>query len=99
MKVRSRADVEKLKAEWREDSTWDLADTPGFEAHRDELGTFQEQVKAEAQEKREVAIAEGMRRFNCSRELFLHIEALERRVADNESRLHEIENNPRPPSP
>ena len=35
--TKTPADVEELKRQWSEDPHWDLAETEGFEAHREEL--------------------------------------------------------------
>lgn len=45
--MKTRQEIEKLKAEWREDQGWDLADTEDFEEHAAELGAYQAQVEAE----------------------------------------------------
>jgi hypothetical protein len=38
--MRTRRDIEQLKAGWLRDSLWDLEGTRGFEAHQDELRQF-----------------------------------------------------------
>lgn len=38
--IRSRAEIELLKAQWTPDPHWDIEDTPGFEAHRADLLQF-----------------------------------------------------------
>ena len=53
---KSREEIENLKHGWRKDPIWDIEDTPGFEAHRDELVQFrheQEQRWKELREKRQ----------------------------------------------
>ena len=45
--MKTRQEIEKLKAEWREDQGWDLAETEDFEEHAAELGLYQAQVEAE----------------------------------------------------
>src|SRR6185436_19521180 len=37
---KTREEIEKLKKDWASDPIWDLEDTEGFEAHRDELKEF-----------------------------------------------------------
>jgi hypothetical protein len=37
--------IADLKVEWLADPHWDIADTEGFEAHRDELEEFEKQEK------------------------------------------------------
>lgn len=41
--------LDELKAQWLRDPSFDLEDTPGFEAHRDELLEFKRRVEAERQ--------------------------------------------------
>lgn len=43
---KTRAEIDALKVSWREDPTWDIADSEGFEEHRAELADFQAQVEA-----------------------------------------------------
>jgi len=38
--MKTRRDIEQLKAAWLRDPLWDLDDTEGFEAHQDELRQF-----------------------------------------------------------
>lgn len=38
--VKSREEIEKLKIDWQNDPIWDIEDTEGFEAHREELLAF-----------------------------------------------------------
>lgn len=45
--VKSREEINALKAKWRDDGTWDLYETPGFEAHYEELRMYQELYFAE----------------------------------------------------
>ena len=42
----SRQDIEKLKEKWLHDPSWDIAETIGFEAHREELAAFHEEQRA-----------------------------------------------------
>lgn len=41
---RTRAEIENLKAQWATDPIWDLEDTEGFEAHREELAQYAEEM-------------------------------------------------------
>ena len=43
--------IEKLKADWRNDPCWDIEDTEGFEDHKEELLAYRKQVKAEWEQK------------------------------------------------
>lgn len=44
---KTREDIEALKANWVKDGGWNLYETPGFEAHYEELRTYQELCFAE----------------------------------------------------
>lgn len=50
-------DIEKLKADWLRDSCWDIEDTEGFEAHKEDLLAFRlaMQEKWEGERKEEEA--------------------------------------------
>lgn len=50
--AKTREEVEALKSNWYSDSCWDLEDTEGFEAHRDELLTYRKQVEGARAERR-----------------------------------------------
>lgn len=43
------AEVQSLKENWKADPCWDIEDTEGFEAHRDELIAFREAHEAECE--------------------------------------------------
>lgn len=56
-------EIEQLKRNWRSDPCWDLEDTEGFEAHREELLAFRNEWKARwtaEREERESAKAEEL---------------------------------------
>lgn len=44
--LKTTEEIEDLKRQWLDDPCWDIADTKGFEAHKEELQTFQDKVKA-----------------------------------------------------
>lgn len=43
---KTRAEIDALKASWREDPSWDLEETEGFEAHKAELLRYRVEVEA-----------------------------------------------------
>jgi hypothetical protein len=47
---KTRAEVEHLKQDWANDPIWDLADTKGYEAHREELLQFEAEYNKEKSE-------------------------------------------------
>ena len=42
----TRQDIEKLKKDWLKDPCWDIEDTEGFEACREELRVYREEQEA-----------------------------------------------------
>lgn len=45
MSMKTPEEVEELKKQWRHDPIWDIEDTEGFEAHRQELLEFHEEYR------------------------------------------------------
>jgi len=45
--MKSREEIEKLKANWKHDPIWDLEETEGFEDCREELLQFSQDCKAQ----------------------------------------------------
>lgn len=45
--MKTRAELDELKLSWREDPSWDIEDTPGFEEHRAELAAFRRDIETE----------------------------------------------------
>lgn len=48
---RSREEIDNLKLSWRSDPIWDIEDTEGFEAHREELLVFRLGIERAAAER------------------------------------------------
>lgn len=46
-RIKTREEVEELKRQWKKDPTWDIYETEGFEAYRDELVAYQTQMENE----------------------------------------------------
>lgn len=69
----TREQVEALKANWRGDPCWDIEDTEGFEAYRDELAAFsmeQHQIwSAEFDRMRSKERAAAVEKFNKTDEI------------------------------
>lgn len=83
----TREYVEDLKADWESDPIWDLEDTEGLEAYRDELKAFADAKKAEwearrleAERKRLAAVEKRAGELGCSVGVMQYILALEDRV-------------------
>lgn len=54
--IRTPEEIEALKKNWLQDPCWDIEDTEGFEAHRDELLAWSIQYKSEIEEKAREAL-------------------------------------------
>ncbi len=91
MRMRTREEIETLKADWLQDDCWDLEDTEGFEAHRAELMAFREVHQAERQRaeqrQREARAAD----LGCSVALLSIVERLEDQVARLEQKVEKTE--------
>jgi hypothetical protein len=101
---KSRLEIQVLKSTWAEDPHWDIEDTEGFEAHREELLAFHEEqamLWEEESRKRKRANKKAYRAFvksiSCEDnepladlilELAGKIESLETRVEDLEYPNH-----------
>ncbi len=77
--MKTRDEIEQLKADWRADQGWDLAETEGFEDHAVELAAYQAQVELT---QRELATREH--EAAVGKLIKPAIDALPRRAGDNE---------------
>lgn len=89
MQKRTQAELDQLKRDWADDRSWDLEDTEGFEAHRDELASYRAAREAEWAKAREAQIAAGMEKFECSKATFLFIERMQTTLKELTARLDE----------
>jgi hypothetical protein len=82
-------EVRSLMRDWAADPVWDLEDTPGFEAYRDELREFAERTRAEGERVYRAELAAYARSIRIPANLPLaeYVRGLERRVARLEERL------------
>ncbi|MGE5619567.1 MAG: hypothetical protein ACM3US_09955 [Sphingomonadaceae bacterium] len=81
-RIRSREEIEYLKGQWESDPTWDLEETEGFEAHREELAAFAAAKKAEWEAQEKARRERRMEELGISNNvaLFGYLEGLERRI-------------------
>lgn len=61
--MKTREEVEALKANWRSDPCWDLEDTEGFEEYREELAKYQKTAQEEWEAKRKADIEAKQKRW------------------------------------
>lgn len=71
------AEVEELKKDWLDDPHWDLAKTPGFNAHREELAEFEERAHARWEMDRVFQRHMKAIRLECSVEVAEELSSLE----------------------
>ena len=53
IEIRTPEEIEALKKNWLQDPCWDIEDTEGFEAHREELLTWRKEYQAKREQIRE----------------------------------------------
>lgn len=82
-------EVHDLKAQWCGDPVWDLEDTEGFEAHRDELAAFAKQQMDLWDAQAEARLTAKAESLGCPGNLILagYVEALEARLCKIEAQL------------
>ena len=88
MAAKTRAELDNLKAQWEADPHWDLEDTPGFEAHRDELYMYRVSCELLWATEEHTRLAQRARDLGCHIALVQYIEHLEKRL----ERLEEMNN-------
>jgi len=83
----TREYIEELKADWESDPIWDLEDTEGLEAYRDELKAFADTKRVEwaarrleAEQKRLAMVEKRAAEIGCSAGVMQYIIALEDRI-------------------
>lgn len=80
----TREQVENLKSQWAADGTWDIEDTPGFGACRDELLAYRKEVEAERDRQEAGMLTLKALDLGCPGNLDLaaYVLRLERRIDD-----------------
>ena len=61
--MKTPAEIATLKSSWYADGGWDLEDSEGFEAHRDELLAYRKQVEGARAERRAKEHEEAIERL------------------------------------
>ncbi len=61
--MKTKQEIDQLKADWYSDGGWDLEDAEGFEAHRDEILAYGKQVEAQRAERRAKEHEEAIRKI------------------------------------
>ena len=91
--MKTREEVENLKANWRYDPCWNIEDTQGFEGHKDELLAYRILCESERAEKRRICLSELSEKLGIpgNTKLAEYVEGLEYRIEQLEERLEKIE--------
>jgi polyhydroxyalkanoate synthesis regulator phasin len=86
--MKTREEVDALKANWLEDPCWDLYTTEGFEEYHEELGRFQAVKEAEWEVEREQELQKYADELGTDNlKLAEYVRRLERRIDNLEDRL------------
>lgn len=82
-----RRAVEDLKASWRDDPTWDIESTTGFEASYDELKAYRLMMEDMYARERDARLYARAKVLGCPGNIALvqYIEQLERRITELEN--------------
>lgn len=89
--TKTPAEIADLKAQWEADGGWDIEDTPGFEAHHDELKVYRLEVQTERHIRR---LEERINRANalgCSPAMIDKLDRIDRTIMDLESRIDRMQ--------
>jgi hypothetical protein len=78
--MKTRAEVNDLKAQWKADACWDIWNTEGFEQYKDELYTFQERMEKEWHDAEVARLAAKAAEWKCTVEFVQYMEQMERRI-------------------
>ena len=91
--MKTREEVENLKAKWSEYPCWNVEDTEGYEKHKDELLAFRILCESERAEKKRLRMSELSERLGIpgNTKLAEYVERLEYRIEKLEERLKKIE--------
>ena len=85
--MKTAQQIDDLKAQWEADPCWDIADTEGFEARREELQQYQLQKEQYWERRARTRQLARANHLGCSVETLLLLESLERRIAKLEAKL------------
>jgi hypothetical protein len=86
MNHRTQEDINELKADWLQDPCWDIEDSAGFEAHREELTSYRLGIEAKLTAEREAQ--EAARRIQTIRtRMFANYDVSNRDDDDRISKL------------
>jgi hypothetical protein len=85
----TKKQIDELKRAWLDDPCWDIYETEGFEAHKDELMAFQEDQEKIWEQKRSARANEEMKKMGIEGkvQLYKEIKSLVYRIENLEQLL------------
>jgi len=89
--MKTRAEVEDLKAQWLTDPCWDIYATEGYGDYESELIVFQQAQEDQWARAEEASIRVIMERYECNRTMAQSMKAQERCMARLEQRITALE--------
>lgn len=92
---RTREEIERLKASWAKDPCFDIEDTEGFEAHREELRAYRDEMDIlwEQQRDEREARADAAALERAKRAGFMGPDAMTNYAISLEKRLGKLESD------
>ena len=89
---RSQFEVFQLREQWKDDPSWDIEDTEGFEAHREELLVFRKDCETAWEQEEAARLEKRAESLGCPGNLDLarYVENLEYRIKRITDRLEQI---------
>lgn len=84
--MKSKKELDDLKANWKGDPCWDIEDTEGFEEHRAELLAWRKEYERERDDAEYLRICKKAVELDCSIQIVKMIEFLEFRIGKLERR-------------
>ena len=85
--VKTREQIEELKAQWLADPCWDIEETEGFEQHKEELLKFRLETERRWQRQWLRRINAKARKLRCSIATAEYLIRLEERISKLEERI------------
>ena len=88
-------EIENLKQNWKRDACWDIEDSEGFEAHKEELTAFRIQCEKEWEEAERKRLQDKAMKLGIPDrfDLVRYFENLEYQMKRMEERIYQLENN------
>lgn len=84
--MKTKQELDDLKANWKGDPCWEIEDTEGFEEHRVELLAWRQEYERKWYEQQAKERQEKADKLGCSVEMVETLELLEFRIGQLERR-------------